>query len=216
MVVVWEGMEGAGKTTLMKRVGELIKSRGFKVSYYKTPSNSPTGRFAADYGNRPGIDPLTRMLLFLANTSSDSRIMKEKIRAERPHYFFIDRYYLCSIIYGLAYAKLHEVDVSHDDLLNLLRLIEKLGSNVFIKPDIHVIVDVEEDVRMKRLGRRVESGRLDEKLEKNTRMQELVREFYRVFHTSKPDYSLWVENIEGRLDETAEYVARRILSSKTG
>ncbi len=216
IIVVWEGMEGAGKTTLMKRVGEMLSSKGYRVAYYKTPSGTAMGRFAAEFGNKPGTDPLTRMLLFLANTSSDSKIMREKILEERPRYFFIDRYYLCSITYGLAYARLQEADITPEDFINLLKIIEKTGSKVLLRPDLHVIVDVEESVRMRRLERQGGGGRLDEELERSAMMQDYVRKFYQVFHEWRRENSLWVENPEGRLNETAEKVAERILQLKVG
>ncbi len=201
---------------MMRRVGEILSSRGYRVSYYKTPSETPTGRFAAEFGNKPGTDPLTRMLLFLANTSSDSRIMREKILEEKPRYFFIDRYYLCSITYGMAYARLQGAEVTSEDFLSMVKVVEKLGSKIFLEPDLHVIVDVEEPVRLRRLERRGGGGRLDEELERSTRMQEYVREFYRVFHEWRRGGSMWVENVEGLLDETAGRVAEKILQLETG
>jgi thymidylate kinase len=89
--VVWEGLDAAGKTTLIVKVRSILESKGYKVSTHKTPSSSKTGEFAKTYGNDPEIDHLTRMLLFLANTSDDSRILKHIIAEESPDFLSIDR-----------------------------------------------------------------------------------------------------------------------------
>ncbi|MCD6341657.1 MAG: thymidylate kinase [Thaumarchaeota archaeon] len=210
-IVVWEGVDGAGKTTLMKRVKSLLAEKGYKVLTYKTPSDSSTGKFAKTYGNDPRIDPLTRMLLFLANTSDDSKIMK-KLMEERPDYLFIDRYYLCSIVYGLAFLNLSGITVSAEEFTNLIGLIEKLGNNVFLKPHLYVIVDAPEEDRIKRLSRKESQGGLENELERDILMQQRVRRFYKVFRDRRPDHVLWVMNPEGKLEQTAEEVAGYLIS----
>lgn len=211
IIVVWEGVDGAGKTTLMKRVRELLEQRGFKVSSYKTPSMSPTGRFARDYGNSQEIDHLTRMLLFLANTSDDSKIMRREIGLSNPKYYFIDRYYLCSLVYGFAFSRVRGVEVGAEEFMSILELVEKIGRNVFLDPDLYIILDVAEEARLKRLGRRESQGGLENILERSTSMQEYVREFYRVFKEAREGKVLWVENVEGKLEETARQIEERLL-----
>lgn len=211
-IVVWEGVDGAGKTTLMKRVKEILEDKGFRVLTYKTPSNSPSGDFAVRYGNEQGIDHLTRMLLFLANTSDDSKRMREEL-ARMPDFYFIDRYYLCSIVYGLAFSRLNGVEVSESDFLQLLGAIEKLGGKIFLKPDLYVIVDAPEEDRFRRLMKKPSQGGLEDKLERDLLMQRYVRELYRAFAEAKPDQVLWVMNLEGKLEETARIIAEKLISA---
>ena len=199
--MVWEGVEGAGKTTLMNEVRKSLREMGYEVLTYKTPSKTETGRFAKEYGNEPTIDSLTRTLLFLANTSDDSRIMKREIEESNPDYYFIDRYYLCSIVYGFAYSKLMGVRVDEGDFISFLKLVEKLGEKIFIKPNLYVIVDVPEEYRMRRIDRKGAGEGLEGKLERSSRMQEYVRRFYRAFMEKHPDKVLWIVNPEGKLDE---------------
>ena len=218
--MVWEGVEGSGKTTLMNEVCNSLREMGYKVLTYKTPSKTKTGRFAKEYGNEPMIDSLTRTLLFLANTSDDSRIMKREIVENNPDYYFIDRYYLCSIVYGFAYSKLMGAEVDEGDFISFLNLVEKLGEKIFIKPNLYIIVDVPEEYRVKRIDRKGAEKGLEGKLEKNSKMQEYVRRFYRAFMEKYPDKTLWIINPEGKLDEVRkklveELVFRRESLSKT-
>lgn len=210
-IVVWEGVDGAGKTTLMNRVKEILEEKGFKVLTYKTPSNSPSGEFAARYGNEPGIDHLTRMLLFLANTSDDSRKMRQDLTWS-PDFYFIDRYYLCSVVYGLAFSKLNGVEVSGNDFLQLLGMVEKLGEKIFLKPDLYVIVDAPEENRIRRLMGKPSQGGLEDKLERDLSMQRYVRELYRIFTEARPDQVLWIMNLEGRLEDSARMIAEKLIS----
>jgi len=50
LIVVWEGLDAAGKTTLITKVRSMLESRGYRVSAHKTPSSSKTGEFAKTYG----------------------------------------------------------------------------------------------------------------------------------------------------------------------
>lgn len=211
-IIVWEGLDAAGKTTLLNEVKRLLEERDYRVLVYKTPSDSRTGNFAKSYGNDPRIDPLTRMLLFLANTSDDSRIIREQIESESPNFYFIDRYYLCSIVYGFAFLKLQGNPLSEEDFKRFITLIEKLGGRVFVEPDLYLIVDAPEEDRVKRLAEKESQGGLENILERDTRMQQYVREFYRVFREMKPDRVYWIMNPQGKLREVAEQIVEILLS----
>jgi len=195
----------------MNRVKALLEEKGFEVLTYKTPSNSPTGEFARRYGNESDIDPLTRMLLFLANTSDDSRIMRKELMRS-PDFYFIDRYYLCSIVYGLAFSKLSGIDIAESDFLKLLDIIEKLGEKIFLKPDLYVIVDAPEEDRLRRLEKKLSQGGLEDKLERDLLMQQYVRRLYRVFAEARPDQVFWIVNLEGKLEEAAQEAVKRLTS----
>jgi len=208
--VVWEGVDGAGKTSLMNKVGERLREKGFKIYTYKTPSESETGRFARTYGNSPDIDPLTRMLLFLANTSDDSRRMREQVSKD-PDFYFIDRYYPCSIVYGFALSRTRGVEVTEEDFKAFVKIIEKLGERVFLVPDLYVVVDAPEEERVRRLGRKVGQGGLEEELERNALLQENVRIFYKAFKELNPEKVMWIVNREGELEENSERIAAELM-----
>ena len=151
------------------------------------------------------------MLLFLANTSDDSATMRRTILSNHPDYYFIDRYYLCSIVYGLALSKVRGEEVGRGEFEEMLNLVEKLGSSVFLKPDLYVVVDVSEEIRRRRLERKRGQGGLEEEIERDAEMQESVREFYKIFAELRHGEVIWVENVEGKLEETASMVAEKLL-----
>lgn len=211
IIVVWEGLDGAGKTTLLEKASTILTSMNYKVLTYKTPSNTPSGVFARKYGNRAEVDHITRMLLFLANTSDDSSIMKKEIESIKADYYFIDRYYLCSIVYGLALSKARGEEVGEQEFKQLIELVEKIGFRVFLKPDLYVIVDVGEEDRRRRLAMKESQGGIEEEIEKNAEIQKQVRRLYRVFYELRPQQTIWIVNAEGELEKNTKIIIDKLI-----
>jgi len=213
-VVAWEGTDGSGKTTLMNEVSRILRGQGYRVSFYKTPSDTETGRLAKTLGGSKAIDPLTRMLLFLANTSSDSILMRREIEEKNPDFYFIDRYYLCSLVYGLALIGLRRgAEARGEELMSWLGLVEEAGSTIFIKPDLYVIIVVEEETRRRRLGLKL--GQHDAAYEQDARLQLSVKRLYEEFRDRRGGEVIWSNNPEGELAETSGRLAQLILEART-
>lgn len=206
-IVVWEGTDGSGKTTLRREVEKNLRKAGYHVASYKTPSRTATGLFAARYGNKNGLDPLVRMLLFLANTIDDSGLMAKKIMNTRPDFFFIDRYYLCSIVYGLAL--LARIGRQVPSIFEAVSLVEQMGGERLIRPDLYIIVDVEEEERLRRISSK-ESR--DRPIERDTETQNIVRKMYEEYRNKNPDKAILVMNETGKLVELAKYIANLLIT----
>ncbi|MEM2276737.1 MAG: hypothetical protein QXU43_06610 [Thermoproteota archaeon] len=213
LIVVWEGTDGSGKTSLIWAVKDLLLKKGYRVGTYKTPGDTRTGRFALEYGNMQGIDGFTRMLLFAANTADDSKLIRAQIDNLRPHFEFIDRYYLCSIVYGVAILKTkHKKTVGVEDVETLLKLFERLGQDIFVRPDVYVLVDVEEEVRLRRaISKHSKTHSADLSYELDSRLQEEVREIYKLLMEREIIKAIWVNNVENKLKENAIILADKLV-----
>jgi len=209
-VAVWEGTDGSGKTTLRREVEKRLKRLGYRVASYKTPSRTATGLFAVRYGNRSGVDPLVRMLLFLANTIDDSGLMAKKVMSSRPDFFFIDRYYLCSVVYGLALLRRTGREVP--DVSLAMDLVEKMGGDRLIRPDLYIIVDVNEEERLRRIAGKKSS---DRPVERDTETQNIVRKIYEDYRAANPEKAILVMNETGKLEENGEYIANLLISRRS-
>lgn len=209
-VAVWEGTDGSGKTTLRREVEKRLKKLGYRVASYKTPSRTATGLFAVRYGNRRGVDPLVRMLLFLANTIDDSGLMAKKVMSSRPDFFFIDRYYLCSVVYGLALLRRAGREVP--DVSVAMDLVEKMGGDRLIRPDLYIIVDVNEEERLRRIAGKKSS---DMPVERDTKTQNIIRKIYEDYRAANPERAILVMNEAGKLEETGEYLANLLISRRS-
>jgi len=207
LIVAWEGTDGSGKTTLMRSVARILALRGLRVYTYKTPGPSPSGRFAARYGNRRCTPPLTRMLLYLANTVDETARMIRRIEGGSPDFLFIDRYYLCSLVYGLALIK-HRRGVSGlPGIGELMALVERVAGNDLLRPDLYVIVDVDEEERLRRV--RYKRGP-ERALERDSTFQGLVRDIYEEFSSLNPGSVFRVVNEAGRLGGLAHETADKL------
>ncbi len=213
--VVWEGLDGVGKTTLMEETMKILKGMGYRIISYKTPSMTATGEFARKVGNIESTDPLTRMLLFLANTSADSSVMREIVGRERADILFIDRYYLCSLVYGLALLAVSQnLPRSSQLLLEWVSLLERTGGDIFIKPDLYVIVTADESIRARRLSSKMAGEDIRYALDQKLQMG--VLELYRVYGEMAGERVVWVENRENLLIESARETADKILEKMVG
>ncbi|GBC68741.1 Thymidylate kinase [archaeon HR01] len=208
--VVWEGLDGAGKTSLMTETMKVLKIKGLTVTSYKTPSNTSIGEFAFRVGNSPETDPLTRMLLFLANTSSDSKIIRDMMVRDRPDLLFIDRYYLCSIVYGVSLLSIHNPELEASKTFeDWFKIVESSGRSIFINPDLYIIVNVDEETRIRRL---ILKGRTaDSRFSEDRKLMETVLGLYRHFREKHSEKTMWVENLENLLSVTAENIAEKII-----
>lgn len=206
-MAVWEGTDGSGKTTLRRVVERRLRRLGYRVASYKTPSRTATGLFAVRYGNRSGVDPLVRMLLFLANTIDDSGIMTKKIVSSKPDYFFIDRYYLCSIVYGLALLRRAGREVP--EISMAVEMVERMGGERLIRPDLYIIVDVEEEERLRRIAGK-KAG--DRAVERDTETQNMVRKIYADYREKNPERAILVMNEAGKLEENGKFIADLLIS----
>ena len=209
-VAVWEGVDGSGKTTLMAETAGRLRSMGYSVESYKTPSNTSTGLFAKEYGNREDTDPLTRMLVFLANTADDSKVMKKIIREKKPQFMFVDRYYACSIVYGFALMeKSFSKKYGGERFLQFFRQVEDLGSETFIRPDLTVVVDVDPETRMQRaLGKQAGS---DAVFERDEMLQNLVSQYYDQLVSYLGDCALKVFNADNVLEKLSNSLAEELV-----
>jgi len=205
-VVDFEGPDGSGKTTVLRGVAARLRRAGYRTVTYKTPGPSPTGRFAVSYGNRKGTAPVSRMLLFLANTVEETRAMKKRLVRTEADFLLLDRYYLCSIVFGLAYIRRRGI-VADVDVSELVGLFESLSGDHVIRPDLYVVIDVGEEERL----RRVHSDRPAGFLELDSEFQRLVREYYRVFRERNGERVIWVVNERNALDQTIGLVTSEIL-----
>ncbi len=205
-VVDFEGPDGSGKSTVLRGVAARLRKAGWKTVTYKTPGPSPTGRFAVSYGNRKDTAPISRMLLFLANTVEETRTVMRMCARAGADFLLLDRYYLCSIVFGLAYIRRRGIEADVD-VSELVRLFEALSGSHVLRPDLYVVIDVGEEERL----RRVSSDRSAGFLELDSDFQQLVREYYRAFRERNGERVIWVVNERNVLDQTIGLVTSEIL-----
>jgi dTMP kinase len=138
--VVFEGLDGSGKTTCAKRTAELLEAR-----YMTTPSEalrSHRDRFVADFGDCQEA----AQLFYLATVVAASREVEACLASGLS--VVLDRYFLSTQVY----AEFRGSKLS----------IEKGIEQVLHPADITVFLDVPLGVRQARTARRPESSSADQ------------------------------------------------------
>ena len=163
--IVFEGIDGSGKTTQVKRLADrLIKE---KKKVYKTfePTDGSVGLLIREImANKIKADNKTIALLFAAdriehvvnNTNGIIKILKEGINV------ISDRYYFSSYAYHSPYMDTEQIIRANTVSAQLLR------------PDINIFIDIEPQTAFNRLQKKESPLELYEDIDNLQK----VRKFY--------------------------------------
>lgn len=135
-LIVIEGIDGAGKTTIAKYVVDLMISKGIKAIYTCEPYDSQIIKLLESKGKELGA--VMEALLLAADRYLH---IHEVIRPhlEAGYYVICDRYHYSS----LAYQGARGADVNWIKTINFF----------VIKPDISIYLDVSPEVGLSRLSK---------------------------------------------------------------
>ena len=124
MYIVFEGIDGAGKSTQIKLLKEWLEANGFKVETLVEPTDSEIGKLIRKILQRPDVqtDKLQKILGLLF--AADRMLIMDKFEDESK-IFISDR----SFISSLAYQ-------DHADWIEVLNKFAK-------KPDLLILLDLD-------------------------------------------------------------------------
>jgi dTMP kinase len=143
MFIAFEGIDGSGKSTQVKRLAERLEKAGHKVFITVEPTNSPigtiirnvfTGKFEADHRVIAGLFVADRLNHLLGR--DDDGILK---KLEEGYTVITDRYYFSSYAYQGAHMPLDWVIEAHSLSAGLLR------------PDLNIFIDIPPEISMERI-----------------------------------------------------------------
>ena len=181
--ITFEGIEGSGKSTQIRRISEFLKSIGYDCLVTREPGNTAIGKkiraILLDPENKV-MDFRTELLLYMADRAQHiSEKIKPALSQGRP--VLCDRYFDATVAYqgfarGLDIAfiyKLHEVVL--DDL----------------KPDLTVLFDLPPEIGLSRAWKQIQNGTRDKgetRFEKETLIfHEKVRAGYLELARREPE-----------------------------
>ena len=150
LLIVLEGIDGSGKTTLAKGLESYYSNKGKKVFRTFEPTKSLLGNTIR---NNDIGDNRAETLLFVADRICHTKEMKEKM--DEGYVVICDRYFSST----LAYQSATTTDSKYPD-----EFIRKLNSEFFDVPDITFLVDIDPEIGSKRVNTRGEELSRFEKL----------------------------------------------------
>jgi len=144
-LIVFEGAEGAGKTTQIRGLGDRLKSRGISTATFREPGGTPIGDAIRSIvlAQDGDITPAAEALLFMA---SRAELLAREVRPalERGETVILDRFFLSTYAYQIGGRGLAEADV---------RAANHLATSG-LTPDITILLDISASEGMERAARR--------------------------------------------------------------
>jgi len=143
MLVVIEGLDGAGKSTQVKKLRNYLETRLGSLEYIHFPRyDAPVygdliSRFLrGDFGNNETVHPQLVALLFAEDRHGAAPQMKETL--ENGGNILLDRYVYSNIAYQCAKLSDHaEAETLRDWIFNT-----EYGDFSLPKPDLNIFLDV--------------------------------------------------------------------------
>lgn len=133
--IVFEGPDGSGKTTILKKVNEVLTNQGYKVNVFREPGGTKISEKIRDIiidNDNKEMSDKTEALLFAA---SRAQLVEEKFKPllNKGEIVFSDRYVLSSLTYQGVGRKLGIKEV---------QAINNFATSG-IKPDITIFFDID-------------------------------------------------------------------------
>ena len=186
LFIVIEGIDGTGKSTQARRLGEWFTRQGREVVLSREPTDGPWGKKLRESASTGRLSPEDELQYFL----NDRRQHVEELIAPalaEGKVVILDRYYFSTMAYQGARGF---------DPLEIRRKNEAFAPT----PDLLLILDLEVDTALQRIGSRGDTANEFEKRENLERCRE-------IFLSLKEEEFARVIPSEGTLDD----VATRIL-----
>ena len=143
--IVFEGLDGSGKSTQISRIGDYLNSRGIKTSRTSEPQpERPVGEFLRRVlSGKFEVDPRVTAALFAADRI-DHVTFEHGVAQMLDEGCFVlcDRYYLSNYAYNSDKCPLEWVMALNEQARQIC------------KPDLHVFIDVPVEVAVKRIENR--------------------------------------------------------------
>jgi dTMP kinase len=181
--IVFEGIEGSGKTTASRNLQKYLTTKGYKATWTREPTSSKIGSLIEDIlRSETAVAEEAIPLLFAADRADHTkRIIIPAIK--KGHIVISDRYVHSS----LAYQKSGMAKAFTRDWL------EKINKYA-INPDLVIFLDVSPEAGLSRIGKwqRIHDDKFFEDIETQKRIRDAYHE---VLSLNKPQTGLFEKNL---------------------
>ena len=191
LFIVIEGIDGTGKSTQARRLGEWLASQGREVVLSREPTAGPWGQKVRESAATGRLSPEDELEYFLNDRREHvAELIAPSLAAGKI--VVLDRYYFSTMAYqgasGFAPAE-----------------IRRKNEEFAPVPDLLLIMDLAVDAALERIGARGDTANEFEKRENLERCRE-------IFLSLKDESFARVINTCGTLDEVAERVREAVES----
>ena len=159
LLIILEGIDGTGKSTQAKRLGEWFEARGREVVLSREPTDGPWGRKLRESAATGRLSPEDELEYFLKDRRQHvEEVIQPALDAGKV--VILDRYYFST----MAYQGARGFDPAE---------IRRKNEEFAPRPDLLVILDLNVDTALERIGARGDTANEFEKRESLQRCREI-------------------------------------------
>ena len=159
LLIILEGIDGTGKSTQAKRLGTWFESRGREVVLSREPTDGPWGRKLRESAATGRLSPEDELEYFLKDRRQHvEEVIQPALDAGKV--VILDRYYFST----MAYQGARGFDPAE---------IRRKNEEFAPRPDLLVILDLDVDTALERIGARGDTANEFEKRESLQRCREI-------------------------------------------
>ncbi len=162
ILIVFEGIDGSGKSTQPEILMKMLQKKGFDVVYFQEPSKSKWGRKIKKKALHPdSLTPEDELDLFQKDRKENVE-KNLKPALEKKRVVILDRYYYSTIAYQGAKG-IEE------------KRIRKMNEEFAVQPDLVFILDIDPQKGLERIESRKKKYRLFEREEYLVKVREIFK-----------------------------------------
>ncbi|MGI6471968.1 MAG: dTMP kinase [Candidatus Methanomethylophilaceae archaeon] len=147
--IVFEGIDGAGKSTLIDGVSKFLAGKGIDVTVTAEPSDGPIGSIIRS-GKIKDISQNAEALMFTADRAYHTREMLKWMKSGKT--VLCDRYYASTVAYQAA-----NLDGTESDREWLM----EINRPVITEPDLTFLLDLDPETSMRRVNDRGNTSKFE-------------------------------------------------------
>ncbi len=159
LFIVIEGIDGTGKSTQVRRLGEWFEAQGREVVLSREPTDGPWGKKVRESGGTGRLSPADELQYFLNDRREHVDGLIKPALAEGK-VVILDRYYFST----MAYQGARGFDPAE---------IRRKNEEFAPVPDLLLILDLDVDTALGRIGARGDTANEFEKRENLQRCREI-------------------------------------------
>jgi len=164
ILVVFEGIDGSGKSTQAEILLKRLREEDFDAVYFREPSKGKWGRKIKKKALHPdSLSPEEELDLFLKDRKENvEKNLKPALQKRRI--VILDRYYYSTI----AYQGAKGIDE---------KMIRAMNEEFVVEPDLVFIFDIDPQKGLERIENRKKKDRLFEREDYLVKVREIFRNF---------------------------------------
>lgn len=196
--IVFEGIDGSGKTTQINLLKQKIESLGIKCLGTREPSDGPIGAMIRQcLTGRMQMDEAALAALFAADRLDHINNCTNGLKSKIDDGISVisDRFVLSNYAYQSVKAPLEWVMELNSQALDILR------------PDCHIFIDVEPDITLDRMS----NGRFQTELfENKTRLTQVREKYLELIESLKETENIIIINGNNSINTIAEEIWQKV------